>query len=319
MKYAQIAQEVLRLEANELLGATKNLDEQFDYVVKRVLQTTGKVVILGVGKSGLIGSKIAATLASTGTSSFFIHPTEAMYGDLGMVDKSDLVIAISYSGESEELVEIVPHLRRFGVPIVAMTSNRASSLATSSDFVLSIAVEKEACPLNIAPTSSTTLTLVLGDALAISLMRARDFSKEDFACFHPGGKIGKRLFVKAEDFLQTQNLPIVPLGTSLKEAIVEMSSGMLGTLLVVDKNERLVGMLSDGDFRRMMMREDFSFEKPIETYMTTTPKTCTDTNILAIDALKIIEKYKIQVLIFVNQDNQILGTLHIHTLLKAGI
>ena len=291
MDYIQIAKDVFKIEADEILKAIDNIDDSFNRAVEKILSIKGKLVILGVGKSGLIGTKMSATFASTGTSSFFVHPTEALHGDLGMIDKDDIVLAISYSGESVELLDILPHIKRRDIPIISFSSNLSSSLAQNSDIALSIFVEKEACALNIAPTSSTTLTLVLGDALAVALMKARDFQKEDFASFHPGGKLGKQLFVKAKDFLQTDNLPIVNQNISVKEAIIEMSSKMLGTLLIVDNNDKLVGIFSDGDFRRCVMRDNFSFDEAIEKYITKEPKVFDDTNILAIDALKIIEKY----------------------------
>jgi len=319
LDYINIAKEVFKTEADEILKAIDNIDDSFNKAIEKILSIKGKLVIIGVGKSGLIGAKMSATFASTGTSSFFVHPTEALHGDLGMIGKDDLVLAISYSGESVELVEILPHLKRLNIPIISFSSNKNSSLARGSDISLLISIDKEACALNIAPTSSTTLTLVLGDAMAVALMKARGFQKEDFASFHPGGKLGKQLFVKAKDFIQTDNLPIVNKNMSLKEAIIEMSSKMLGTLLIVDDNDRLIGIFSDGDFRRCVMRDDFSFDNAIGKYITKEPKTFKDTNILAIDALKIIEQYNIQVLVFVDEVNKINGLIHIHTLVKAGL
>ncbi|MGM0623360.1 MAG: KpsF/GutQ family sugar-phosphate isomerase, partial [Campylobacterota bacterium] len=196
----EIAKQTLKIEAQALLDAT--IDASFNQAIDQILQTTGKVIIVGVGKSGLVGAKIAATFASTGTSSFFLHPTEAMHGDLGMIGKDDLVIAISYSGESEELVSILPHIKRFNIPLIAMAKTKDSTLGKYSDIFLSIYVQKEACPLNAAPTSSTTLTMALGDALAVALMHKRGFKHDDFASFHPGGSLGKKLFVKIEDLMR---------------------------------------------------------------------------------------------------------------------
>ncbi len=321
MKYDNIkmAKKVLELEAKELLNSAKNLDEQIDKAVQIALNTKGKLIVTGVGKSGLVGAKIAATLASTGTSSFFLHPTEAMHGDLGMIGKDDSVLAISYSGESEELVKILPHIKRFNIPLVAMARDKHSSLAKYADVFLSLAIEKEACPLNTAPTCSTTLTLALGDALAVCLMKQRGFEKEDFASFHPGGSLGKKLFVKVKDVMRDKNLPIVSEKTPLKDAIVVMSEGKLGNVLLVDENERLVGILSDGDLRRALLRNDFNLNSASINYATKNPKTLTDKFMLASDALMLIEEHKIQLLAIVDATRKPVGALHIHHLVEAGI
>ncbi len=319
MNYKQIAQEVLELEARELMNASRNLGDEMEKAVKLVLQTKGKLIVTGVGKSGLVGAKIAATLASTGTSSFFLHPTEAMHGDLGMIDKNDSVLAISYSGESGELVNILPHLKRMGVKIIGMAKDSASSLGAYSNVFLGLDIQKEACPLNAAPTCSTTLTLALGDALAVCLMKARDFKHEDFASFHPGGSLGKRLFVKVKDMMQTDNLPIVSAKTPLKEAIVSMSEGRLGNVLLVDEQEKLVAVLSDGDLRRALMSEGFSLDVSALSYATKSPKTLTQTDMLASEALAFIEKHKIQLSPILDADGKVLGVLHIHDLVEAGI
>ncbi len=314
-----IAKEVLSLEAKELLRASENLGDEFDEAVKIILQTKGKLIVTGIGKSGLVGAKIAATLASTGTSSFFLHPTEAMHGDLGMIDKNDTILAISYSGESEELVRILPHLKRFGTKIIGMARDKKSTLGRFSDVFFSLDIQKEACPLNVAPTCSTTLTLALGDALAVCLMRARDFKKEDFASFHPGGSLGKKLFVKVKDIMKTQKLPIMSIEQTLKQAIVVMSEGKLGNVLLTDKDNKLVGILSDGDLRRALMSKDFSLEKEALSYATKNPKILTDENMLASDALCYIQKHKIQLLAIVDAAKKPIGALHIHHLVEAGI
>ncbi len=319
MNYKQIAQEVLELEAKELLSTSNKLGSEIEKAVELVLKTKGKLIVTGVGKSGLIGAKIAATLASTGTSSFFLHPTEAMHGDLGMIDKNDSVLAISYSGESGELVSILPHLRRLGVKIIGMAKTPTSSLGEFSDVFLSLDISKEACPLNAAPTCSTTLTLALGDALAVCLMNARGFKQEDFASFHPGGSLGKRLFVKVKDMMRSQNLPIVSANTPLKQAIVTMSEGRLGNVLLVDEQEKLVAVLSDGDLRRALMSEDFSLEVEALKYATKEPKTLNETNMLASEALSFIERHKIQLSPILDADGKTLGVLHIHDLVEAGI
>ncbi|MDY0116906.1 MAG: KpsF/GutQ family sugar-phosphate isomerase [Sulfurimonadaceae bacterium] len=319
MNYKEIAQETLTIEAQTLLNAASLIDESIEEAIKIILACKGKLIVSGVGKSGLIGAKIAATFASTGTPSFFLHPTEALHGDLGMIAKEDVVLAISYSGESEELSSILPHIRRFGTPIISMTKNPLSTLARFSDVVLTLHVAKEACPLDIAPTSSTTLTLALGDALAVCLMKARNFQKNDFASFHPGGALGKRLFVKVSDLMQTKNLPIVADFTTVKEAIVAIGEGRLGTVLITDKENKLIALMSDGDIRRALMQEDFSLDDNVLKYATHNPTTLDDATILASEALVLIESKKIQLLVITDKEKNILGVLHIHTLIEKGI
>ncbi|MDL0089327.1 KpsF/GutQ family sugar-phosphate isomerase [Campylobacter gastrosuis] len=313
-----IAKDVLRLEANELLRNAEILGDEIEKAVSLILNSKGKVVVTGVGKSGHIGAKIAATLASTGTPSFFLHPTEAMHGDLGMIEKGDVVLAISFSGESEELTKILPHIKRFGVSVIGMSKSVSGTLAKFSDVLLRLDIDKEACPLNAAPTSSTTLTLALGDALAVCLMKKRDFRKEDFANFHPGGALGKRLFVKVKDIMLTQNLPVVSDDVSLKTAIDTMTHGKIGNVLLTDKSGLLVAVLSDGDLRRALMSENFDINDKAINYATKNPKIIDDENMLAIDALSVIEQYKIQLLI-VAKNGKILGLLHIHDLTSLGL
>lgn len=319
MNYKKIAQETLEIEAQTLLDAAKNIDDIFNKAVEVILHCKGKLVITGVGKSGLIGAKMAATFASTGTPSFFLHPTEALHGDLGMIGKDDVVIAISYSGESEELGAILPHVKRFEVPLIGMTKNVNSTLGRYSDMVIKVEVKKEACPLDIAPTSSTTLTLALGDALAVCLMKARDFKKTDFASFHPGGALGKQLFVKVSNLMQTKNIPVVGQDTKVKDAIIKISEGRLGTVLVTDSDDKLVALVSDGDIRRALLQEDFSLEENVLKYATMNPMTLDDADMLASDALVLIEKKKIQLLVITDKNKHIQGVLHIHTLIEKGI
>ena len=314
----KIAANVLKTEANELTRNAEILDGEFEKAVETLYQTKGKVVVTGVGKSGHVGAKIAATLASTGTPSFFMHPTEAMHGDLGMIGKDDTLLAISFSGESEELTKILPHVQRFGVPIVAMAKDKFSTLGKFSDAFVKLDVSKEACPLDAAPTSSTTLTLALGDALAVCLMEKRGFKKEDFANFHPGGSLGKRLFLKVKDVMRSENLPIVRWNASLKQAIDTMTHGKLGTVLIVDKDGVLDAILSDGDLRRALMREDFDLNDAAIKYATLKPKELNDKEMLAIDALALIERYKIQLLAVVENGLPV-GVLHIHDLANLGL
>ncbi|MEA1920441.1 MAG: KpsF/GutQ family sugar-phosphate isomerase [Campylobacterota bacterium] len=317
--YLAIAKETLQIEGDTLLNAASLLDSEIDTAVKTILTCKGKLIITGVGKSGLIGAKMAATFASTGTPSFFLHPTEALHGDLGMIGAQDVVLAISYSGESEELSKILPHIKRFDIPLIGMTRSESSTLGAFSDVVILLHVKREACPLDVAPTSSTTLTLALGDALAICLMKARNFAKEDFASYHPGGSLGRQLFVKVKDLMRTQNLPIVREETPLKEAILAISEGRLGTVLIVDDKQRLVALVSDGDIRRALIQEDFSLDHAVMSYATLHPKTVDDASILASDALVMIENYKIQLLIVTDKENKIQGVLHLHDLVEAGI
>jgi arabinose-5-phosphate isomerase len=319
MNYKEITQEVLITEANELLRTADKIGDEIERVVDIIDRAKGKLIVTGVGKSGLVGSKMAATFASTGTSSFFLHPTEAMHGDLGMIGSDDVVLGISYSGESEELVQILPHLKRFDIPLIAMTSNSDSSLASFANVTIGIGIEKEACPLNVAPTSSTTLTMALGDALAVCLMKKRNFQKEDFASFHPGGSLGKKLFIKVSDIIQKENLPLIQKGTNLKDAILKMSEGRVGTVIIVDEKGKLSGILSDGDLRRALLDDSFTLECSADKVATLNPKTINDKNILASDALAIIEKYKIQSLVVVNKEQEVEGLLHIHTLVEMGI
>ncbi|MRJ02083.1 MAG: KpsF/GutQ family sugar-phosphate isomerase [Epsilonproteobacteria bacterium] len=319
MDFAEIAREVLAIEIEALQEGRERIGEEMEKAVSLISSLKGKLIVMGVGKSGLVGSKIAATFASTGTPSFFIHPTEALHGDLGMIGKEDGVLAISYSGESEELIKIVPHIKRFDIPLIAMSGKGDSTLVRYSDVFISIAVPKEACPFQAAPTASTTLTMALGDALAVCLMKKRGFKKEDFASFHPGGSLGKRLFVKVKDLMRTQNLPIVEEETPLKEAIVTMSQGKLGNLVITDREGRVRGILSDGDLRRALMSEEFDLQKPVILFATSNPKVIQDENMLASDALQLIERYKIQMLVITDKEEKVRGVLHIHDLVEAGI
>ncbi len=313
MDFKKIAREVLEIEANELLKADVS---GIDKAVDIAYNTKGKLIVTGVGKSGLIGSKIAATLASTGTPSFFLHPTEALHGDLGMITKDDTVLAISYSGESEELIKILPHIKRFEVPLIAMTGRLDSTLARYADVVLNIHVDKEACPLNVAPTSSTTLTLAMGDALAVCLMKKRNFTKEDFASFHPGGSLGKKLFVKVKDLMK-EEFPVVDEDVSLKDAIIKMTEGKLGHVLFMEDG-KIKALLSDGDLRRAMMSKGFDLNKKAIEFATKNPKTI-NKEMLASDALQFMEENKIQFLPVVDENGDVVGVIHLHHLVEAGI
>jgi len=319
MDLLKIAQETFQIEADALHKAAERLDQNFLDAVSLILKTKGKLIITGVGKSGLVGAKMAATFASTGTSSFFLHPTEALHGDLGMIGKDDTLLAISSSGESEELTKILPHIKRFDIPLIGLTGNEGSSLGSYADVFLDISVEKEACPLGVAPTTSTTLTMALGDALAVALMEHRGFKQEDFASFHPGGSLGRKLFVKIKDLMRTDNLPVINNETTLKDAIVTMSEGKLGTVLIVDETDTFIAILSDGDLRRALMKQDFNLEHLAIEYASKHPKSYTNTELLASEALEIIENGRIQLLPITNDAGNIIGVLHIHDLINAGI
>lgn len=319
LDYMQIAQEVLEIESQALLQAQNRLDSQeLSAIVETIANSKGKLIVCGVGKSGLIGKKISATLSSTGTPSIFLHPTEAMHGDMGVIQKDDVILAISYSGRSEELIAILPHLKRLGNPIITMSKDKDSELSSKGNYFLDISVEREACPLNTAPTSSTTLTLALGDVLAVCLMKRKHFQVENFASFHPGGALGKRLFVKLKDLMQTSNLPLISPDMPLSQAIIVMSEKRIGSAILVEQN-KLWGILSDGDLRRAMMKDGFTLDTPAKQYATYNPKVCDNPEILAIEALKMMEQNKIQLLIITNKQNYIQGVIHLHTLISAGI
>ena len=319
MDFKQIVKDVLLTEAKELEKAADIISFDIEKAIDLIINSKGKLIVTGVGKSGLVGTKIAATLASTGTSSFFLHPTEAMHGDLGMVGKEDIVLGISYSGESDELVQILPHLKRFNIPLIAMARNPKSTLAKYADIFININVEKEGCPLDAAPMSSTTLTMAMGDALAVCLMKKRNFKKEDFASFHPGGSLGKKLFVKVDDLLRKDNLPVVSRETKLKDAILVMSEGRLGSVIIENENKKVIALLSDGDLRRALMNDNFSMDCKVEEIATKNPKRLKNKELLASDALQVIEDYKIQLLIVTDENDKLVGVLHIHDLIEAGI
>ncbi|MEA3456053.1 MAG: KpsF/GutQ family sugar-phosphate isomerase [Campylobacterota bacterium] len=319
MDLLKIARETFHIEAESLIQAAEQLDQSFLDAIDLIESTSGKLIVTGIGKSGLVGAKMAATFASTGTSSFFLHPTEALHGDLGMISKGDTVLAISYSGGSEELVKILPHIKRFDIPLIGLTAEVDSTLGRYADVVLSIGVEKEACPLGAAPTTSTTRTMAMGDALAVVLMKKRGFKKEDFASFHPGGSLGKKLFVKIKDLMRREKLPIIHKDAKLEDAVIVMSEGKLGTVLLVDDEEKLCAVLSDGDLRRALMRQDFDLSKPALNYATKNPKSYGNMELLASDALELIEENRIQLLVITDEAEKISGILHIHDLIAAGI
>jgi arabinose-5-phosphate isomerase len=316
------AKRVLRIEADAVDALIDRIDARFERAVELILNCKNRVVVTGMGKSGLIGKKIAATFASTGTPALFLHPAEGIHGDLGMVTRGDVVIALSNSGETEELSRMLPSLKRLGIRIIALTGNPQSTLAKNSDVVIDVGVKEEACPLGLAPTASTTATLAMGDALAIALLDKRGFKEEDFACFHPGGSLGKRLLLHVRDVMHTGDaVPIVFEETLVKDAIYEISSKKMGVTAVVNASGSLVGIISDGDLRRWMEKTEKSGEnllaKSARDIMTKKPKTI-QKDALAAEAVSLMEKNSITCLI-VAADVKPEGVIHLHDLLKAGV
>lgn len=314
-----LAREVLNIEADALRSMAQRLEDSFLAAVELVLACTGRVIVTGIGKSGHIGCKIAATLASTGTPSFFMHPAEAAHGDLGMVTTSDVILALSNSGESDEVIALLPALKRKGIPIIAMTGRPQSTLAREASVHLDAAVEKEACTLGLAPTTSTTAALALGDALAVTLLDARQFRPEDFALSHPGGSLGRRLLVHIRDVMHSGDaLPVVPLGTSLKDALLEMTRKGLGMTAVLAADGTLAGIFTDGDLRRTLDRTLDLAGVRIDDVMHPQPRTIA-ANLLATEAAKEMELRKINGLLVVDEHGRLIGALNMHDLLKAGV
>lgn len=314
----QQAQTVFAIEQAGLQNMQQNLGSAFVDAVKTIMACHGHVVVIGMGKSGHIGNKISATLASTGTPAFFVHPGEASHGDLGMITAGDVVLAISNSGETEEVLTILPVIKRMGAQLISMTGKPESSLATNSDIHLDISVPEEACPLGLAPTSSTTATLVMGDALAVTLLELRGFTKEDFARSHPAGSLGKKLLLGIADVMRTgEDIPQVDQQASFSEALLEMNSKGLG-MTAVTSNQHVVGVFTDGDLRRTLNAFDQFKQKPIGELATLNPVMIKQDK-MAVEAAQIMEKHKIHSLLVVNDDNHLVGALNIHDLLRAGV
>ncbi|EDP2653102.1 KpsF/GutQ family sugar-phosphate isomerase [Campylobacter jejuni] len=312
MNTLEIAKEVFEKEAQAILDLAKNLDENFNQAVNLMLNTKGRCIVSGMGKSGHIGAKIAATLASTGTPSFFIHPGEALHGDLGMLTPEDVLITISNSGETEEILKIIPAIKKRKIPLIVMCGKKNSTLVKQSDIFLNIAVEKEACPLQLAPMSSTTATLVMGDALAAALMKVRNFKPDDFALFHPGGSLGRKLLTKVKDLMVSSNLPIVHPDTEFNDLVDVMTSGKLG-LCVVLENEKLVGIITDGDLRRALKTSDKPrFDFRVKEIMSTNPKVV-DADAMASEAEEIMLKHKIKEII-VGKEERVVGIIQLYAI-----
>jgi len=312
-----VARQVFEIEAQAILGLRERLDAHFERALELLIGCQGRVVVTGLGKSGLIGQKISATLASTGTPSLFLHPVEALHGDLGRIVKGDVVLAVSYSGESPELLALVPALKRLGVPLVSLTGNPRSSLASASEAPLDVSVRKEACPLGLAPTASTTAALAMGDALSMALLERRGFTVEDFAVLHPGGQIGRGL-VRIEDVMHAgDKAPVVRPGTSMKDVLFEMTKKRLGMTTVADASGRLLGVLSDGDLRRLIERHGpRTLELRAEECMTREPATIAPREI-ATRALDLMESRRITSLVVVDERGAVLGVVHLHDLWKT--
>ena len=317
--YIDTAKRVIRMESDAVNALGERIDDSFDRACKLLLNCKGRVVITGMGKSGHIGNKLAATLASTGTPAFFVHPGEASHGDMGMITAGDVVIALSNSGSTAELVTLIPLLKLLAVPVIAMTGKPSSDLATSADVHLDVGVEKEACPLNLAPTSSTTVSLVMGDALAIALLEARGFTADDFAFSHPGGALGRRLLLKIDSIMHTgKEIPRINAGAKLSDALLEMSSKALGMTTVLNTDGSLAGIFTDGDLRRAIDRGVNIHQAKIDDVMTANCLSIKP-GILAAEALRIMEDNKITVLVALDDQSKPVGVVHTHDLLKAGV
>lgn len=319
MSYTESAKRTICIERDAVNDLLARIDEGFNQACELMLACKGRVVVTGMGKSGHIANKIAATLASTGTPSFFVHPGEASHGDLGMITKQDLVLAISNSGNTDEIVTILPLIKRMGTPLISMTGKPSSILATQSDVSLDISIKEEACPLGLAPTSSTTAALVLGDALAVALLEARGFSEEDFAFSHPGGSLGRRLLLTVENLMHTgDRVPSVKSGTKLDEGLLEISKKGFGLTAVANDENTILGLFTDGDLRRAFEEKLLLHETDIDQLMTEDCKTVRS-DALAAEALKIMEDYKITGLLVADENRKLVGVIHMHDLLRAGV
>jgi len=310
---------VIQVETQAIAALAEQINDSFVLACKLMFACKGRVVVTGMGKSGHIAGKIAATLASTGTPAFFVHSGEASHGDLGMITAQDVVLALSNSGETEEVITILPIIKRLGVPLIAMTGNPASTLAKFATTHINVAVEQEACPLGLAPTSSTTAALVMGDALAVSLLEARGFTRDDFALSHPGGSLGKRLLLRVSDVMHVdEQIPSVLESSFISDALLEMTEKKLGMTAIVNKQGLICGIFTDGDLRRMLSKNLDIHSTPITEVMTAHCAVIT-ANILAAEAMQIMERKKINALIVVDDQQQAIGALNMHDLIRAGI
>ena len=318
-QYITHAKEVIQIEIDGLKTLESHIDYSFIEACNIILNCKGRIVITGMGKSGHIGKKISASLASTGTPSFFMHPAEAAHGDFGMLTEMDTILSISNSGNAEEIIKLIPLIKRLGIKHIVMTSNLKSQMALSADCVLNISTPKEACPHGLAPTTSTTATLVMGDALTVSLLKAKGFTQEDFAFSHPAGTLGKRLLLLVKDIMyKGKDIPQIPSSASFGEAIIEMTSKKLGMTIVLNNNKELAGIFTDGDLRRVFQHENLNRSDPINKIMSKKPLTI-KSNDLAVKALNVMEDKKITCLVVSDNGKQVDGVIHMHDLLKSGI
>jgi len=315
----ELAIAVLQAEARAIAGLVARIDGTFTHACQLLLQCKGRIIVVGIGKSGHIANKMAATFASTGSPAFFVHPSEASHGDLGMITAQDVLIALSYSGSTHEIITLLPHIQKLQIPLITLTGNPHSPLAKAATANINIGIEKEACPLGLAPTTSTTATLAMGDALAIALLEAKGFTAEDFARSHPGGRLGKKLLLHAEDIMLIgDRIPQVTLTTPLTEAILEITQKGLGFTTVVDHESKLLGIYTDGDLRRTLDKKLDLQATPITEVMTQHCKTIRPKT-LVVEALGIMEKNKITSLVITDEENRVIGAVHLHDVLSAGV
>jgi len=315
MSVIEQVKEVLKIEAQGILDLTDRVGPEFEDAVKMILRAKGRVILTGMGKSGLVGRKISATLNSTGTPSLFMHPAEAIHGDLGMVTMNDIVLAISKSGNTQEINRLLPIIKQMGARIISFTGGLDSPMAKISDVIIDVGVEREACPMGLAPTTSTTAALAMGDALAVVLIKLRQFSQKDFKRFHPGGSLGERLNTKVREVMLTDdNMPVVKAGSLIKDAIMEIDSKGIGATIIVDNYNRLLGILTDGDLRRALIRHKDIHSMKVEEVMTAAPKSI-DEDSSAAEALGVMELYGITHLVVIDRDSRLKGVLHLHDLL----
>ena len=318
-KVQSLARKVLVIEAQAVTALADRIDDLFSRACQLCIDCRGRIVVTGMGKSGHIGNKIAATLASTGSPAFFVHSGEASHGDLGMITGEDLLLAVSNSGETREIITILPLIKRLGIPMITLTGNPDSTLAKAADINLDVSVAVEACPMNLAPTASTTATLAMGDALAVALLESRGFTEEDFARSHPGGTLGRRLLLHVDDLMHTgESIPRVAIGTPLSKGLLEMSRKGLGMTAIVDKDGKLAGVFTDGDLRRSLDNAVDIHTTRIEQVMTENGKTVR-ADMLAAEAVHLLDAHKITALIVVDEDGKVIGALNLHDLLRAGI
>ena len=310
---------VLRIEAEAILALIPKLDERFDRAVGILRDCRGRVALTGMGKSGSVAQKIASTLASTGTPAFFLHPAEGGHGDLGMLVRGDVIVAVSNSGETDELIELLPAIKRLGLKLIALVGDPSSTLARQSDVAIDVSVPEEACPMGLAPTASTTAALAMGDALAVALLEERGFTEEDFAMLHPAGSLGRRLLWRVLDLMHVgEQLPIVPQEALMRDAVAEISRKKFGMTAVVDGAGRLTGIITDGDLRRALQKGMELLQRPVKECMTANPKTV-DREALAAKALEVMERHAITSLLIVDLEGRPEGVIHLHDLLKAGV